>query len=132
MPSARLTALAFAAALAACIPVPEMTKRGPPAAPGLRHGINAGNALDAPSEGAWGPPLDEAYFESVAAAGFDHVRLPVRFNAHGAKTAPYTIDPAFLARVDWAIDQAQARGLTIIVDFHHFEELMDDPDAESP
>ena len=33
---------------------------------------------------------------------------------------PYTIDPTFFARVDWAVDQAQQRGLTIIVDVHHY------------
>ena len=121
-----------AAATSACIPIPETTLLPPPAVPGLRKGINAGNALDAPTEGAWGPRLDEAYFDYVASAGFDHVRLPVRFSAHAGASEPYTIDPTFFARVDWAVDQIQQRGLTVIVDVHHYEELMASPEAEGP
>jgi endoglucanase len=105
---------------------------GAPAVPGLRRGINAGNALDAPSEGAWGPALDESYFDFVATAGFDHVRIPIRFSAHAGDAEPYAIDPTFFARVDWAIDQAQQRGLTAIVDLHHYEDLMADPEGHGP
>jgi endoglucanase len=126
-----VAAAAGTATLTGCIPIPETVKLPPPAVAGLKRGINAGNALDAPTEGAWGPALDEAYFDYVAAAGFDHVRLPVRFSARAAATPPYTIDPTFFARVDWAVDQAQQRGLTIIVDVHHYEELMAAPDAQA-
>jgi endoglucanase len=123
--------VACAAVLAGCIPIPVVAKVGPPPVAGLKRGINAGNALDAPSEGAWGPKLDEEYFDYIAAAGFDHVRIPVRFNAHAAAEAPYTVDPTFFARVDWAVDQAQMRGMTAIVDFHHYEDLMAEPDAHA-
>jgi endoglucanase len=129
---ARAAAAAVACALVGCVPIPEIAKVGPPAVVGLKRGINAGNALDAPSEGAWGPALDEAYFDHVAAAGFDHVRIPIRFSVHAATAAPYTIDPTFFARVDWAVDQAQQRGMTAIVDFHYFEELLAEPDANAP
>jgi endoglucanase len=105
---------------------------GPPAVPGLRRGINAGNALDAPNEGAWGPALDDEYFDFITAAGFDHVRIPVRFSARAGSTEPYTIEAAFFNRVDWAVDQAQQRGLTVIVDLHHYEDLMADPDGNGP
>ncbi len=59
------------------------------------------------------------------------MRIPVRFSAHAADAAPYTIDEAFFQRVDWAIDQAQSRGLAAIVDLHHYEELMKAPDAHA-
>ena len=98
------------------------------AAPKLRRGMNLGNALDAPSEGEWGVVLDASDFVSFQQAGFDHVRLPVRFNAHAAASPPFTVDADFFARVDWAIDQATARGLAIVVDFHHYLELMKTPD----
>ncbi|MDC0744157.1 glycoside hydrolase family 5 protein [Polyangium mundeleinium] len=99
---------------------------------GFRRGINLGNALDAPNEGAWGVTLDERHFEMAAAAGLDHVRLPVRFNAHAQASAPFTVDAAFLERVDWALDRAAARGLSVILDFHHYEELMKEPAAHTP
>jgi endoglucanase len=94
---------------------------------GFMRGVNLGNALDAPHEGDWGVTLSEAHFEAAQALGLDHVRLPVRFSAHAAESAPYTIDPAFFARVDWAIARARAHGLSIIVDLHHYEELMKEP-----
>jgi len=90
-------------------------------------GFNFGNRLDAPNEGDWGPPLSAINFRDVAAQEFDHVRLPVRFSVHALETAPYTLDPGFMERVDWAIAQALLNGLSIIVDFHHYEEIMNDP-----
>jgi len=102
------------------------TKSG--ALPGFMRGINLGNGLDAPQEGAWGVTLSERHFQMAADAGLDHVRLPVRFSAHAGEQAPFNIDPKFFERVDWAIDQALARHLSIIVDFHHYGEMMKEPE----
>ncbi len=97
----------------------------------LRRGINVGNRLDAPAEGEWGATLDEPLFEAIAAAGFDHVRIPIRFNAHAALDAPFAIDETFFRRVDWAVDQVEHRRMTAIIDFHHYNELMDNPEAHA-
>jgi endoglucanase len=96
--------------------------------PALRRGMNLGDALDAPREGEWGVVLSAADFVSVKQAGFDHIRLPVRFSGHAAAAPPYTVDGDFFSRVDWAIDQALANGLAVIVDFHHYVEMMKAPD----
>ena len=105
----------------------------------LGQGINFGNSLEAPREGDWGAGLDESYFRIVADAGFDHVRLPVSWAAYASETAPYTIpdgvDPSIVGqpysniweRVDWAIDQAEANDLMIIVNMHHYDEAHLDP-----
>jgi endoglucanase len=85
--------------------------------------------LEAPNEGDWGPKLEEAGFEAIKQAGFTAIRLPVKYSNHAAKTAPYRIDPAFVYRIDWAIRNATKRGLAIIVDMHHYDELMTDPVA---
>jgi len=131
-----LSLLCGALLITACIP--DVPAQAPfvahPAAftPGQLHrGINSGNALDAPKEGAWGVMLDERFFTDVAAAGFDHVRIPIRFNAHAAAAAPYTVDDEFFRRVDWAIEQTTSRRMTAIIDFHHYEELMKDPEGHS-
>jgi endoglucanase len=97
----------------------------------LKRCINLGNGLDAPSEGEWGVVLSEEHFSTAKAAGFDHVRLPVRFSAHAQDQAPYTVDETFFKRVDWAIAQAQAQGLPVILDVHHYAELSQDPDSHS-
>jgi endoglucanase len=98
----------------------------------LGRAINLGNALEAPKEGAWGVTLKPEYFKAVKAAGFDTVRLPVKWSAHATAEAPYTIEPTFAARVDWAVDQALANGLNIIVNVHHYGEMDTDPDRHLP
>jgi endoglucanase len=118
------------AAAPAADPAPTVSSYPPVAPiPGLKRCVNLGNGLDAPKEGEWGVTLEKAHFELAKAGGFDHVRLPVRFSAHAAATAPFTIEEAFFQRVDWAVGEALAAGLAIIVDVHHYNELMDDPDA---
>ena len=101
------------------------------ALPGFTRGINLGNALDAPKEGAWGVKLSERHFQLAAAAGLDHVRLPVRFSGHAEAEAPFTIDEEFFARVDWAVQRALANQLSVIVDLHHYDELMKQPDQHA-
>jgi endoglucanase len=93
----------------------------------LGRGVNFGNALDAPSEGEWGVVLREEFFDAAKAAGFDSIRLPVRWSAHAAMEAPYTIDPAWFARVEWAVDQALRRDLAVILNLHHYREIYADP-----
>jgi endoglucanase len=93
----------------------------------LGRGVNLGDALEAPQEGQWGVTLREEYFQLIKDAGFDAVRIPIRWSAHAAMTAPYTIDASFFERVDWAVDQAFSRGLLVVVNVHHYEEIMQDP-----
>ena len=95
----------------------------------LARSVNFGNALEAPNEGDWGMRLEERFFDLLKKAGFTGIRLPVKFSAHTAPTAPYTLDAKFMERVDWAIKNATSRGMAIIVDMHHYDELMKDPAA---
>jgi endoglucanase len=98
----------------------------------LGRGINLGNALEAPNEGEWGVRLKEDYFRKIKEAGFDSVRLPVKWSSHAGTAAPYTIDPEFFDRIDWAIDQATKHKLNIIVNVHHYGEMDTNPDEHSP
>lgn len=95
----------------------------------LGRGINLGNALDAPHEGDWGVVLQEDYFRLIKNAGFSSVRIPIRWSAHAGTNPPYTIDPVFFARVDWAVHQALTRNLAAVIDVHHYLELMQNPAA---
>jgi endoglucanase len=81
------------------------------------------SGLESPVEGAWGVKLEEAFFDQIKAAGFTAVRLPVRFSAHIEPFEPFNIRPEFFRRVDWAIQRAKMRGLAIIIDVHHFDEI---------
>jgi endoglucanase len=75
----------------------------------LGRGINLGNALEAPHEGDWGVTLKADYFSKIKAAGFQNVRIPVRWSAHAAREAPFTIEPKFLGGPRGAAEPARAR-----------------------
>lgn len=92
----------------------------------LGRGINLGNALEAPQEGSWGVRLYEDYFTAIADAGFQHVRVPIRWNAHALAAPPYTIDPDFFARIDWVVEQSTQNGLLVVINIHHYEEMFSD------
>ena len=93
--------------------------------------VNMANHLEAPNEGDWGRPISETDFADIAAAGFQTVRLPVRFSAHALKVPPYTIDPAFMARVTHLVDLAQAAKLRLILNVHNYDALFEKPAANS-
>ena len=82
-------------------------------------GINLGNVLEAPTEGAWAPAAQEYYFTDYLGAGFTFVRVPVRWDEHTGRAPPYAIAPAFLARVQQVVGWALARNLSAIVNTHH-------------
>jgi len=129
-----ITSVAAAGILAAGpIPADDSSKSdSTSAAKKLGRGINLGNALEAPKEGAWGVTLKPEYFAAIKEAGFDSVRLPICWSAHAQAEAPYTIDAKFAERIDWAIDQALANKLNIIVNVHHYGEMDTDPDKHLP
>jgi endoglucanase len=96
--------------------------------PVFGRGMNLGNALEAPKEGEWGITLTEDDFQRIKAAGFDSVRIPICWSAHAERESPYKIDPEFFARIDWAVDQALRRGLKAIINVHHYDAIMKEPD----
>jgi endoglucanase len=97
----------------------------------LGKGMNFGNALESPNEGDWGVTLKAEYFKAVKDAGFDSVRIPIRWSSHALAQPPYTIDPNFFSRIDWAVKTALENKLYVMLNMHHYMELMTDPNANS-
>jgi len=93
----------------------------------LGRGINLGNALEAPNEGEWGLMINEAYLDEIIQAGFESVRIPIRWNAHALEMFPYSIHESFLERVDEVIGWALDRDLAVMINIHHYNELMEQP-----
>jgi hypothetical protein len=93
-------------------------------------GINLGNVLEAPTEGAWAPAAQEYYFDDYVSRGFTFVRVPVRWDKHMGATPPFAIDPAFLARVHEVTGWALARNLSVLVNSHH-DDWIDVADANA-
>jgi aryl-phospho-beta-D-glucosidase BglC (GH1 family) len=48
-------------------------------------------------------PAQEYYFDDYKKAGFTCVRIPVRWDLHTEKTAPYKVDEAWMNRVEKAV-----------------------------
>jgi endoglucanase len=93
----------------------------------IGRGVNLGNALETPKEVNWGVTLEESYFDVIKEAGFNSVRIPVRWSAHADDKPPYAIDENFFERVDWAVKQALSRKLVAIINIHHYKEIVENP-----
>lgn len=98
----------------------------------LGRGVNLGNGLEAPSEGEWGFRIEDEYFPLIKKAGFDSVRIPIRWSVRADTQPPYTIDPNFFKRVDGVIEQALASRLNAIINVHHYQEMDKDPEKNLP
>jgi endoglucanase len=71
--------------------------------------------------------FQEKYFRLIHEAGFNHVRV----NLHpfrDAKLGPdYKPSAAWFETLDWAVKHALANRLMVILDFHEFQAMGDDP-----
>ena len=95
----------------------------------IGRGINIANALEGPKEGDWGIALQEEYFQLIKDAGFSSIRLPVRWDSHALEKAPYTIDPNYFARVDWAVKNTLSRNLVLVLNMQNYYDLHSNPDG---
>jgi endoglucanase len=93
----------------------------------IGRGVNIGNSLESPKEGDWDVTLQEEYFQLIKDAGFNSIRLPVRWDSHAMEKAPYTLDPNFMARIDWAIKNALSRNLVLTINMHNYYDFFKDP-----
>lgn len=89
----------------------------------IGRGVNFGNMLEAPTEGAWGLTVTDDFIDKASAAGFTSVRLPVRWSNHASADAPFTIDAAFMGRVESVIDKLLSKGWVVILNMHHYRQL---------
>jgi len=97
----------------------------------LGKGINMGNMFEAPTETAWGNPFQDDYFTRISDLGFNHVRIPIRWDTpeRTQQTAPYTIEASFLNRIKSVVDKALAEDLYVIINMHHHDAIFVNPDG---
>lgn len=90
----------------------------------LGRGINLGNSWDSDGDddNGWGYPIRDSDFATIKAAGFNSVRIPVRWQ-NGSDYTSHTVDPKRLNGVLEDIRFAIANGLTVVVNFHHYYQL---------
>jgi endoglucanase len=121
----RRSILLGAAALAACGGQAESQAQAAPFP--MRRGVNLGNALEAPNEGDWGYRIELPHLDAIRDAGFDGIRLPVRFDAHAGSAPPYAFGAHFWRRIDEIVQHALGLGLKVQLDMHHYEGLISEP-----
>ncbi|WP_205324668.1 cellulase family glycosylhydrolase [Glycomyces sp. YM15] len=87
----------------------------------MEPGWNVGNTLDAiPEETSWGNPLiTEELLDTVKAAGYKSIRLPVTWTDYIGEGPDHTIDQARLDRVTEVVDWAIERDLYVLLNVHH-------------
>lgn len=88
-------------------------------------GWNIGNTMEAmytnngqivASETAWGNPLiSQRLVDSIKAAGFNTIRIPIAWDVHSSSG---TIDAAWIARVKEVVDYCYKDNLYVIINIH--------------
>ena len=88
--------------------------------------------FEAPSETQWGNPWRPEYAGIIDDLGFNHVRLPIRWEPEErtSTNTPYTINPVFLIRIKKVVDSTLNNGLYAIINMHHHEALYEDPERQ--
>src|SRR4051794_36540521 len=90
----------------------------------LGAGWNLGNQLEAssngtPSETAWGnPAVSQALIDKVKAAGFKSIRIPVSYLNFIGSGPNYTINSAWLNRIQEVVNYAYNRGMNVMINLH--------------
>ncbi len=71
-------------------------------------------------ETAWGnPKTTKAMLQAVKDAGFDAVRVPVRWRAHVLNEQTLQIDPTWLNRVQQVVDWCLELDMKVVLNTHH-------------
>ncbi len=105
----------------------------------INVGWNLGNTLDAhgagntvDSETYWGnPKTTKEMIDAIKAKGFNTIRVPVTFAEHLGPAPDYTIDPAWLDRVEEVVNYGLDNDMFVIMDTHHETDYWLIPEPEN-
>ncbi|MBQ8781802.1 MAG: cellulase family glycosylhydrolase, partial [Oscillospiraceae bacterium] len=84
-------------------------------------GWNLGNSLEsADNETNWGnPKTTKAMIDAVAAQGYRTLRVPVRWDDNYSDASTYTINSAYMDRVETVVNYGLANDMYVILNVHH-------------
>ena len=69
----------------------------------------------------------DKHFRLIKEAGFDCVRLNLHALQIMGPAPDFTLPPAWLSTLDWAVEKGLASGLAVILDLHNFNDVAQDP-----
>lgn len=95
------------------------------------RGVNLGNYLESPPAHGWGVSIAPSDFALIHGEGFDHLRVPVRWNAYTGPAPDFALSPDIFTRVDYVITNALAAKLAVLVNIHDFDAFTTDPQGQA-
>ncbi len=76
--------------------------------------------------------LKEKHFKLIRQAGFHSVRINLHALQRMDPAAGFKLDEAWLRTLDWAVKNAVANGLMVVLDLHNYNDVAEDPAANKP
>ena len=73
--------------------------------------------------------FQEKHFRLLKEAGFNSVRVNLHPFRHMDREQGWALRATWLKTLDWAVKQATAQGLMVILDFHEFNAMGEDPEG---
>ena len=125
-----LFVLCVSAWLLSCVSSKSDLSEGIAFVSGMGYGWNLGNTFDAwpniggrrgglETETSWGNPhTTRKLIMYIKEQGFDTIRIPVTWGPHMGDASEYTVDPAWMSRVEEVVDWALAEKMYVIVNLH--------------
>ena len=96
----------------------------------MKRGVNLGNGWEAPPASGWGQRFTTADIDAIAAQGFDHIRVPVAWHFYLKQGATgWEISPALMADLEPVLRRALEKNLTVMLNWHHFDDFTTAPAA---
>ncbi len=96
----------------------------------LGPGVNLGNCWEVPPPYQWRVPHSVEDVDKIAAEGFAHIRVPVAWHHHlREEGGGPVISPDLLGQIEPVIRRALEKDLHVLLNWHHFDDLTDDPAA---
>ncbi len=85
----------------------------------------------------WSAPgqrrMQDEHFRLIEEAGFSHVRISLHPFRHMADAGEaYQLEAGWFAMLDWALEQALANDLMVILDCHEYDAMARDPEGLKP
>ena len=126
-----LCAVCVSAWLLSCVSSKSDLSEGIAFVSGMGCGWNLGNTFDAwpniggrrgglETETSWGNPhTTRKLIMYIKEQGFDTIRIPVTWGPHMGDASEYTVDPAWMSRVEEVVDWALAEKMYVIINLHH-------------
>jgi endoglucanase len=74
----------------------------------------------------------ERHFKLIHDAGFQSVRINLHALQHMDPAAGYKLEDAWLGTLDWAVKNALANGLMVILDLHNYNDVAENPAVFKP